>query len=482
MKEAIEAGNHTRIKKLNLYVLMSGFIESESTPDKSLQQLLLSTGPLVRVRTVNFIAVFDKKGFNRYSLSETQTQLLAKNIHTYSETFRKLFSNANHIGLCMCFVNNSGLVNSPVEHAFTAMLQDIIGHCPRCFCCTSFKIPANLAHFLHDKSLREITVWYQGDSNVYNELIKRNALSLRKLCIRDAAMLDIVQLTLTQSGTLVYPQMQQLSIDSCSGLINLDHRQPSVNPFPVLRNFACYGRFPFATPIILSANCNQLSSLYLDFDRHLATMLDSRKLLEPHTFKALHTISVGVLGTDFEHIVSGNKIFLWAINASPVISLVTVSGIILTNFEQDVLPSIIFSKTLRELHMPGVHLSIKNNLRLIHGFENLVSAALSFTEASARFSETFPADKDIKEYQLMTTEFPAAIRILKMTTRYHYSTQCAAELFVLVASLLPKIKTVVLVCQNTEKIRLASTIYNIVQNPPYDQMSRITKDTFEFAN
>ncbi|KAJ1816497.1 hypothetical protein LPJ75_002004, partial [Coemansia sp. RSA 2598] len=256
-----------------------------------------------------------------------------------------------NIGVCRNFVSNSGIMQKQLESAFTSMLQGVIGQNTRCFCSTSFRISARLAHSLHEIPLYDLTLWYRGDSNVYNELIQRNALSLRKLCIRDSALLDIVKLTLTQTDTMIYPQLRQLIIDSCSGLINLDHRQPSTNPFPALHRF--------------------LTALHLDFDMHLARMLDTWRLLEFHTFRNLRSISVGSLGSDFERRVSGNKVFLWAVNASPVICSVSITGVKLKNFEQDVLQNLVFSRTLHELHMPRVFLPIKDSLRLIRGFENL---------------------------------------------------------------------------------------------------------------
>ncbi|KAJ1826137.1 hypothetical protein LPJ56_002335, partial [Coemansia sp. RSA 2599] len=319
--------------------------------------------------------MYDSK-MSREPLTEMQAELLFRNLGAYVDVFQRLFPNVKNIGVCRNFVSNSGIMQKQLESAFTSMLQGVIGQNTRCFCSTSFRISARLAHSLHEIPLYDLTLWYRGDSNVYNELIQRNALSLRKLCIRDSALLDIVKLTLTQTDTMIYPQLRQLIIDSCSGLINLDHRQPSTNPFPALHRFVCNGRFPFATPIVLSANCAQLTALHLDFDMHLARMLDTWRLLEFHTFRNLRSISVGSLGSDFERRVSGNKVFLWAVNASPVICSVSITGVKLKNFEQDVLQNLVFSRTLHELHMPRVFLPIKDSLRLIRGFENLVNATL----------------------------------------------------------------------------------------------------------
>ncbi|KAJ2724349.1 hypothetical protein GGI07_002028 [Coemansia sp. Benny D115] len=117
---------------------------------------------------------------------------------------------------------------------------------------------------------------------------------------------------------------------------------------------------------ILSFILRCLRVLKMDFDLEIMALLNAYDVFANGSFKMLESVQFG--SSMRNHSSTGdqaNQMLLKALNLSKTIKHVHVRNAWITNFQDTVYPSIVFSNTLRYLNLEGSRITVENAIMLL---------------------------------------------------------------------------------------------------------------------
>ncbi|KAJ2558400.1 hypothetical protein EV175_000804 [Coemansia sp. RSA 1933] len=294
-------------------------------------------------------------------------------------------------------------------------------------------------------ALRSITLSYNKGSQQHIELVRRNWMRLERLHIDHPTAHAVVKMTWLDggSGTLVYPRLNYLCINVCSGHRNANHRHLSSDPFPVLTTLICRGQFPFATPVVLAEGRKHIRRLDIDIDDELMSEYGN-DLFTAKSFQELQSVSLGWWARGPNSRSSQSHMLMTRTLTIGVNTQIAHIHRLETGWLDDtVFKDMHALSTLRILDMELTYITPNQALIIFNACPRLEKAYVSLRdEWSRRTTIKMPADSELAEFQEAHKSCTSRIRGLGIYSSQFSRSRRAAEYIVMLSNVLPCLKRV----------------------------------------